>query len=78
MLFYVTVKLALSLNRSVYVNNPHLDSMTDDILYHFNLGTSTHDLAAMFGDVKVNFNSLPFHSKTCLLQNDLSLSNSLG
>ncbi|CAM4698872.1 unnamed protein product [Leuciscus chuanchicus] len=38
--------------RSIYVNNPHLDSMTDDILYHFNLGTSTHDLPAMFGDVK--------------------------
>uniref|UniRef100_A0A673HHY0 Uridine phosphorylase n=1 Tax=Sinocyclocheilus rhinocerous TaxID=307959 RepID=A0A673HHY0_9TELE len=39
-------------DRSIYVNNPHLDSMTDDILYHFNLGTSTHDLPAMFGDVK--------------------------
>lgn len=37
---------------SIYVNNPHLDSMTDDILYHFNLGTSTHDLPKMFGDVK--------------------------
>uniref|UniRef100_A0A672KHA1 Uridine phosphorylase 1 n=1 Tax=Sinocyclocheilus grahami TaxID=75366 RepID=A0A672KHA1_SINGR len=37
---------------SIYVNNPHLDSMKDDILYHFNLGTSTHDLPAMFGDVK--------------------------
>uniref|UniRef100_A0A672KIB8 Uridine phosphorylase 1 n=1 Tax=Sinocyclocheilus grahami TaxID=75366 RepID=A0A672KIB8_SINGR len=39
-------------DRSIYVNNPHLDSMKDDILYHFNLGTSTHDLPAMFGDVK--------------------------
>ncbi|XP_016142878.1 uridine phosphorylase 1 [Sinocyclocheilus grahami] len=39
-------------DRSIYVNNPHLDSMTDDFLYHFNLGTSTHDLPAMFGDVK--------------------------
>lgn len=27
--------------------------MKDDILYHFNLGTSTQDLPAMFGDVKV-------------------------
>jgi len=52
---HLTVKLGFPLNRSIYVNNPHLDSMTDDILYHFNLGTSTHDLAAMFGDVKVNF-----------------------
>lgn len=38
--------------RSIYVSNPHLDSMKDDILYHFNLGTSTQDLPAMFGDVK--------------------------
>ncbi|XP_051575726.1 uridine phosphorylase 1-like [Myxocyprinus asiaticus] len=38
--------------RSIYVNNPHLDSMKDDILYHFNLGTSTHDIPTMFGDVK--------------------------
>lgn len=36
-----------------YVKNPHLDSMEEDILYHFNLGTKTHDLAQMFGDVKV-------------------------
>ncbi|XP_048104941.1 uridine phosphorylase 1-like [Alosa alosa] len=26
--------------------------MKEDILYHFNLGTATHDLPAMFGDVK--------------------------
>ncbi|XP_056141631.1 uridine phosphorylase 1 isoform X2 [Lampris incognitus] len=26
--------------------------MKEDILYHFNLGTSTHDLPATFGDVK--------------------------
>ncbi|XP_051564104.1 uridine phosphorylase 2-like [Myxocyprinus asiaticus] len=35
-----------------YVMNPHLDSMEEDILYHFNLGTKTHDLPHMFGDVK--------------------------
>jgi uridine phosphorylase len=38
---------------TVYVHNPHLDGMKDDVLYHFNLGTSTHNLPAMFGDVKV-------------------------
>uniref|UniRef100_A0AAR2JZ70 Uridine phosphorylase n=1 Tax=Pygocentrus nattereri TaxID=42514 RepID=A0AAR2JZ70_PYGNA len=38
--------------QSIYVNNPHLESMKEDILYHFNLGTSSHDLAAQFGDVK--------------------------
>ncbi|XP_055065662.2 uridine phosphorylase 1 [Misgurnus anguillicaudatus] len=36
----------------IRVNNPHLDSMKEDFLYHFNLGTSSHDLPAMFGDVK--------------------------
>ncbi|KAG9271673.1 uridine phosphorylase 2 isoform X1 [Astyanax mexicanus] len=35
-----------------YVKNPHLDSMEEDILYHFNLGTKTHNLPAMFGDIK--------------------------
>lgn len=39
--------------RPVFVNNPHLDTMADDVLYHFSLGTKTHDLPAMFGDVKV-------------------------
>ncbi|XP_062821512.1 uridine phosphorylase 2 isoform X1 [Anolis carolinensis] len=36
----------------VSVKNPHLDLMDEDILYHFNLGTKTHDLPAMFGDIK--------------------------
>ncbi|XP_040296727.1 uridine phosphorylase 2 isoform X2 [Bufo bufo] len=35
-----------------YVKNPHLDLLSEDILYHFDLGTRTHDLPAMFGDVK--------------------------
>lgn len=45
--------LFCSLN-SIYIKNPHLDLMKEDILYHFNLGTATHDLPAMFGDVKVS------------------------
>ncbi|XP_063070096.1 uridine phosphorylase 2 [Engraulis encrasicolus] len=36
----------------VHVKNPHLDSMEEDILYHFNLGTKTHNLPEMFGDIK--------------------------
>ncbi|XP_068425869.1 uridine phosphorylase 1 isoform X1 [Clinocottus analis] len=36
----------------VFVHNPHLEEMKDDILYHFGLGTGTHNLPAMFGDVK--------------------------
>lgn len=38
--------------RSVYVKNPYLDAMDEDILYHLDLGTKTHNLPAMFGDVK--------------------------
>lgn len=38
--------------RPVFVNNPHLDALADDVLYHFSLGTKTHNLPAMFGDVK--------------------------
>ncbi|XP_029330350.1 uridine phosphorylase 2 isoform X2 [Mus caroli] len=38
--------------RSVYVKNPYLEGMDEDILYHLDLGTKTHNLPAMFGDVK--------------------------
>uniref|UniRef100_A0A8D0EEJ3 Uridine phosphorylase n=1 Tax=Salvator merianae TaxID=96440 RepID=A0A8D0EEJ3_SALMN len=37
---------------SFYVKNPHLDLMDEDILYHLDLGTKTHNLPAMFGDIK--------------------------
>ncbi|XP_014662138.1 PREDICTED: uridine phosphorylase 1-like [Priapulus caudatus] len=36
----------------VKLKNPHLKTMTEDVLYHFTLSTSTHDLQDMFGDVK--------------------------
>ncbi|KAM9031854.1 uridine phosphorylase 2 isoform 2-T2 [Sarcophilus harrisii] len=39
-------------NKFVHVKNPHLDSMDEDILYHLDLGTKTHNFPAMFGDVK--------------------------
>ncbi|XP_059497344.1 uridine phosphorylase 1 isoform X3 [Stegostoma tigrinum] len=35
-----------------YVSNPYLETMEEDVLYHFDLGTKTHNLHAMFGDVK--------------------------
>ncbi|XP_041040462.1 uridine phosphorylase 1-like isoform X1 [Carcharodon carcharias] len=38
--------------KCVYVSNPYLETMNEDILYHFDLGTKTHDFRAMFGDVK--------------------------
>lgn len=40
--------------------NPNVATMKEDVLYHFNLSTATHDFPAMFGDVKVKsraFNS---------------------
>lgn len=43
--------------RPVSVNNPHLEALADDVLYHFSLGTKTHNLPAMFGDVKVTVHS---------------------
>lgn len=38
---------------TVLVKNSHLDLMDQDILYHLALGSGSHDLRAMFGDVKV-------------------------
>lgn len=43
----------------VQVKNPYLDTMEEDILYHFSLGTKTHNLPEMFGDIKVS-NTLDF------------------
>eukprot|EP00076_Gallus_gallus_P023765 XP_015145676.1 uridine phosphorylase 2 isoform X1 [Gallus gallus] len=46
---------AVSLEMSaglVHIKNPHLEAMDEDVLYHLDLGTKTHDLPAMFGDVK--------------------------
>ena len=39
--------------QQVQVKNPYLDTMEEDILYHFSLGTKTHNLPEMFGDIKV-------------------------
>ncbi|CAD6994327.1 unnamed protein product [Ceratitis capitata] len=35
-----------------FIRNPHILAMEEDYLYHLGLGTKTHDLPAMFGDVK--------------------------
>lgn len=53
-----------------YVNNPHLDGMEEDILYHFSLSTKTHDLPQMFGDVKV---CQPAESNLKLYKNSILL-----
>lgn len=39
-------------DRLVRTANPNIATMKEDVLYHFNLSTSTHDFPAMFGDVK--------------------------
>ncbi|XP_033026401.1 uridine phosphorylase 1 isoform X1 [Lacerta agilis] len=41
-----------SVEAPIHVPNQHLQKMGDDILYHFALGTGTHDFPALFGDVK--------------------------
>lgn len=44
---------AFTCREQVHVANPYLDTMEEDILYHFSLGTKTHNLPQMFGDIKV-------------------------
>lgn len=36
----------------IILRNPHICELEDDVLYHLNLSNKTHDLPAMFGDVK--------------------------
>lgn len=43
----------LTCRQHVQVKNPYLDTMEEDILYHFSLSTKTHNLPEMFGDIKV-------------------------
>ncbi|CAG2113076.1 unnamed protein product [Medioppia subpectinata] len=37
---------------SLIIQNPHLKSLSSDNLYHLALGTESHDLPVLFGDVK--------------------------
>ncbi|CAH1995055.1 unnamed protein product [Acanthoscelides obtectus] len=37
---------------SVKLRNPNIELMDQDILYHLALGSESHDLVEMFGDVK--------------------------
>ena len=36
----------------VKLSNPHIQDMKEDVLYHLALGSGSHDLQKMFGDVK--------------------------
>lgn len=61
--------------------NPHLDSMKEDILYHLNLDTATHDLPTKFGDVKfvcVGGSSSRMKSFIEYIANELGLSDPNG
>ena len=40
---------------TVKLRNPNIELMDQDILYHLALGSGSHDLPEMFGDVKVSF-----------------------
>lgn len=42
---------------TVKLRNPHIELMDQDILYHLALGSESHDLVSMFGDVKVEYTS---------------------
>jgi len=48
-LFFAFLKKACQCN---YVRNDNLLDMPEDVLYHFALSTKSHDLPAMFGDIK--------------------------
>ncbi|KAM9550643.1 uridine phosphorylase 2 isoform 1-T1 [Guaruba guarouba] len=39
-------------SRLVRIKNPHLESMEEDVLYRLDLGRKTHNLPAVFGDIK--------------------------
>ncbi|RWS11726.1 uridine phosphorylase 2-like isoform X1 [Dinothrombium tinctorium] len=39
-------------NEGCKLRNPNLQSLSSDKLYHLGLGTETHDLESMFGDLK--------------------------
>lgn len=39
---------------TVKLRNPNIELMDQDILYHLALGSGSHDLEEMFGDVKVD------------------------
>lgn len=56
--YYTVVDIALIACRyadgTVKLRNPNIELMDQDILYHVALGSESHDLREMFGDVKVS------------------------
>lgn len=52
MFFFISICYRYS-DGTVKLRNPHIELMDQDILYHLALGSGSHDLVEMFGDVKV-------------------------
>jgi len=42
----------ISEREGVRLMNPHIQTMQEDVLYHLALGSGSHDLEQMFGDVR--------------------------
>jgi hypothetical protein len=42
----------ISEKEGVRLMNPHIQTMQEDVLYHLALGSGSHDLEQMFGDVR--------------------------
>ena len=53
LLWMIKVVFSLCSKLPLKLPNPHIEKMSEDILYHLALGTKTHDLKSMFGDIKV-------------------------
>lgn len=51
---------------TVKLRNPNIELMDQDILYHLALGSGSHDLVEMFGDVKVRSSSTAPADRTTL------------
>lgn len=52
-MYFTIMKHMKNSEGTVKLQNPNLENMSDDHLYHIGLGTGSHDLPKMFGDVKV-------------------------
>lgn len=53
-LFFISFIIDRYNDGTVKLRNPNIELMDQDILYHLALGSGSHDLQEMFGDVKVS------------------------
>ena len=58
----------------VRLMNPHIQELGEDVLYHLALGSGSHDLEKMFGDIKfVCMGGTPQRMKTFAGNSSLAL-----